>query len=105
MNNSSPTSKLRNRLPVQIALALLVLVGTFYAILITGPTDSTVNPVPVRITPSTSAAQISPLDTAVPVPVQTHQTDGVIIAASIILAVVLIGTVLSLVSFRKHKQI
>jgi hypothetical protein len=104
MKNSSPSSKTRNRLPGQIVLALLVLAGTFYAILITGPTDSTVNPVPTKITPSTTGVQNSPADSNAASTAQNHQTDGVIISGIIILAVVLIGTGLSLASFWKQKQ-
>jgi len=51
MKTSSNSPKKKTRLPVEIALVILVLAAVAVAILITGPTDDTVNPVPATATP------------------------------------------------------
>jgi hypothetical protein len=104
MKTSSNSPKKKTRLPVEIALVILVLAAVAVAILITGPTDDTVNPVPVTATPIPTSFTLSPVVTDSPNLMQSHQTDGVIIGAATVMAILLIGTGLALAPSLKQKR-
>ncbi|MEN6572679.1 MAG: hypothetical protein ABFD24_12650 [Anaerolineaceae bacterium] len=104
MKTSSNSSKKKIGLPLQIALVIVVLVAVAIAIIITGPTDDTVNPVPPTPTPIPTSFNLSPVVKEQVKPVQMHQTDGVIIGVTTVLAILLIGTGISLAPTLKKKQ-
>lgn len=104
MKTSPNPSKKKARYPVQIILVILVLAAVVVAVLITGPTDDTVNPVPPTATPIPTAFALSPVVTGKPNPMQTHQTDGVIIGTATVLIILLVGTALAIAPSLKQKQ-
>ena len=70
-----PASK-KNRFPVQIFLGILVLITIAAAILITGPTDDTVNPVPPTATPVPTSFTPSPMAAGQSNPTRTVKQTG-----------------------------
>jgi len=90
---TKPESKnkpLKRRLPIQLLLGILVLIAAVAALLITGPTDDTVNPVPATPTPAALSSTLS----VPPVTTEHNQTDGVIIGAATVTIILLAGTVM-----------
>lgn len=104
MKTSHNSSKKKIGLPLQIGLVIIVLVAVAVGIIITGPTDDTVNPIPPTITPIPTSFDLAPVVKENTKPVQVHQTDGVIIAATTVLVILLVGTGLTLVPALKKKQ-
>jgi len=98
-----PTSR-KSRFPVQIILGILVVVAVAYAILITGPTDDTVMPVPPTATPIPTEFILQPVVTEAPVFVMSEQTTGVIIGAASVMLIIVAGTVIAIYPSLKKKS-
>ena len=101
--SASNSNGKKKQLPIQIILGILVVAAVIVAILVTGPTDDTVNPVPPTATP---VPTLSTLSTAVPTPAvhgQRSQTDGVIIGAASVMFILLAGTAIVIYPSLKAK--
>ena len=90
----------KRRLPMQLLLIILVLIAVVAALLITGPTDDTVNPLPTSRTPAALSSTLS----SPPVNGEHNQTDGVIIGAATITIILLAGTVMVIRPFLKKNS-
>ena len=101
--SASNSNGKKRQLPIQIILGILVVAAVIVAILVTGPTDDTVNPVPPTATP---VPTMSALSTAAPTPLihgQRSQTDGVIIGVASVMFILLVGTVIVIYPSLKPK--
>lgn len=97
-----PASK-KNLFPVQIFLGILVLIVIAAAILITGPTDDTVNPVPPTPTPVPTSFTPSPMAAGQTNPATYSQTDGVILGAVSVMLILFVGTFVAILPSLKKK--
>jgi len=86
-----PTTR-KNRFPVQIFLGILVALAVIYALLVTGPTDDTVVPVPPTPTPIPTEFALHPVVTEDTAFEPNNQTTGVIIGAVSVMLIILVGT-------------
>ena len=93
----------KNRFPVQIFLGILVLIAIAAAILITGPTDDTVNPVPPTPTPVPTSFTPSTLAAGQDPPPTYRQTDGVILGAMSVMLILFVGTFVAILPSLKKK--
>lgn len=98
-----PASK-KNRFPVQIILGILVLLAIAAAILITGPTDDTVNPVPPTPTPVPTSFTPSPIAAGQSNSTTYSQTDGVILGAISVMLILFVGTFVAILPSLKLKK-
>ncbi len=101
-SQGKPLSK-KFRFPVQVLLGILVLAAIAYAIMVTGPTDDTVVPVPPAHTPVPTAFPLHPVvasDEELPT---SNQTDGVIIGAASVMLILVAGTIVALYPSLKKK--
>ena len=97
-----PSSK-KNRFPFQIFLGILVLIAIVAAILITGPTDDTVNPVPPTATPFPTSFTPSPMVAGQANPATHSQTDGVILGVMSVMLILFVGTFVAILPSLKKK--
>lgn len=83
-------------LSLRFLLIVLVLAAVVVAIIIGGPTDSTVTPVRPTTTPIPTSFTLSPVVKENIIPPEHIQTDGVILAAVAVVVVICLGTMMAL---------